>query len=123
MLMNDQSQSDLQRAVWELQQREQITTTLINYCVNVDRNDLAHNRAPRPVEALLEDVTRAFGPHALPQAWPTREGGRWIRTIREEYALVDGIDPVAGRLSWLLPVSRARDATPLASDPSARTHP
>jgi hypothetical protein len=30
MLMNDQSQSDLQRAVWELQQREQITTTLIN---------------------------------------------------------------------------------------------
>jgi len=39
MLMNDQSQSDLQRAVWELQQREQITTTLINYCVNVDRND------------------------------------------------------------------------------------
>ena len=37
--MPDESLSSLQRAVWELQQRVQITETLINYCVHVDRND------------------------------------------------------------------------------------
>jgi hypothetical protein len=37
--MSNASQSALERAVWELQQREAITETLINYCVNVDRND------------------------------------------------------------------------------------
>ena len=37
--MKDYSASELQRAVWTLQQHELITTTLINYCVYVDRND------------------------------------------------------------------------------------
>lgn len=37
--MSTANQSALERAVWELQQREAITETLINYCVGVDRND------------------------------------------------------------------------------------
>ncbi len=37
--MSTMNQSALERAVWELQQREAITQTLINYCVGVDRND------------------------------------------------------------------------------------
>ncbi|MBL6751735.1 MAG: nuclear transport factor 2 family protein [Nevskia sp.] len=35
------SPATLERRVWELQQRELITETLVNYCMQVDRNDPA----------------------------------------------------------------------------------
>ncbi len=78
-----------------------------------DRNRLAHKGAPRELSALIEDVEQLFGPAALPADWEPLVGARWLADRSGELALADGLNLATSQIFWLLPVSRARDATPL----------
>lgn len=73
-----------------------------------DRNDHAHNRRPRPVDAIIEDIEMIFGPEALPTTWPDDTASRWIRLFPEGFGLLDGIDTHRRRCSWLIPDLRHR---------------
>jgi O-acetyl-ADP-ribose deacetylase (regulator of RNase III) len=79
-----------------------------------DRNNLAHLRAARDVEPLIDDVEQVFGPAALPQNWGPVSGKHWIASMGKEVAVADGLDVATSRVFWLLPVSRGRISTPLA---------
>ncbi|QED29969.1 hypothetical protein FRD01_22580 [Microvenator marinus] len=73
-----------------------------------DRNDYAHNRRPRPVEDIVTDIESLFGPEVLTETWKDAETHRWIRSFPAGYGLLDGVDPVRGRCSWLIPEVRQR---------------
>lgn len=84
-----------------------------------DRNSHAHYNQPRPVADMVKDLENLFGPEALPDPWPEKDEGTWIRKFDSAYGLLESVNWIHGKISWLLPSSRMRVSEPYEADTTA----
>ena len=57
---------------------------------------------------MVKDLENLFGPEALPEPWPEKNEGTWIRKFDSAYGLLESVNWIHGEISWLLPSSRMR---------------